>query len=214
MGPSVVSALLDAGLITGYADLYQLKTEDVAKLERFGEKSAANLIQSIDRSRKAGLARLICALGIPNIGEKAAKSLATAFGDLEKLFSADIEMLTAIDDFGQITAMSVVNFFAHEKTRQIVDALKLAGVEIKMEVSAQKDQRFAGMTFVLTGTLPTMKRAEASEIIESLGGKTAGSVSKKTTYVLAGEDAGSKLEKAKTLNVTIIDEETFMDMIK
>ena len=214
MGPSVVASLLDAGLISGYADLYKLTVEDIAHLERFGEKSAANLIASIDRSRTAGPARLISALGIPNIGEKAAKSLANTFGDVEKLFTADIETLTAIEDFGEITALSVVNFFAHEQTRAIVDSLKESGVLMKAEVSEGKDQRFAGMTFVLTGTLPTLKRAEASEIIESFGGKTAGSVSKKTTYVLAGEDAGSKLEKAKTLNVTIIDEETFMGMIK
>ncbi len=214
MGPSVVAALLDAGLITGYADLYKLTVEDIAQLERFGEKSAANLIASIDRSRTAGPARLISALGIPNIGEKAAKSLANTFGDVEKLFTADSETLTAIEDFGEITALSVVNFFAHEQTRAIVDSLKESGVVMKAEVSESKDQRFAGMTFVLTGTLPTLKRAEASEIIESFGGKTSGSVSKKTTYVLAGEDAGSKLEKAKALNVTIIDEDTFISMTK
>ncbi|MBE6672928.1 MAG: NAD-dependent DNA ligase LigA [Ruminococcaceae bacterium] len=214
MGPSAVAALLDAGLIGSYTDLYTLKTEDVASLERFGEKSATNLIDSIERSKTAGLARLIFALGIPNIGEKAAKSLATAFLDLEKLFDADIETLTAIDDFGQITAAAVVNFFSHEQTRKIVDALKQAGVEMTLEQNEDQDKRFAGMTFVLTGTLPTLKRAEASEIIERFGGKTASSVSKKTTYVLAGDEAGSKLDKAKALGITIIDEATFMEMTK
>lgn len=214
MGPSVVSALLDAGLIRGYADLYQLTVEQVAGLERFGEKSAVNLIASIDKSRGAGLARLIFALGIPGIGEKAAKSLANTFQDIDKLFTATSDTLKEIEDFGEITAHAVVNFFAHEQTRGIIESLRQAGVEMKASASGGKDQRFAGMTFVLTGTLPTMKRSEASEIIESFGGKTAGSVSKKTTYVLAGEDAGSKLDKAKALNVTIIDESTFMEMIK
>ena len=214
MGPSVVDALLEAGLIKGVVDLYSLKTEDIVKLERFGEKSAANLIASIENSKKAGLARLICALGISNIGEKAAKILATEFKDIEELFYADIERLTSLSDFGLITAQSVVDFFCRIQTRVMIDALKAAGVETTLEETEQNDTRFAGMTFVLTGTLPTLKRSEASELIERLGGKTAGSVSKKTTYVLAGEDAGSKLDKAKSLGVTIIDEETFMEMTK
>lgn len=214
MGPSVVKALLDSGLIQDVADLYNLKTEDVAKMERFGEKSASNLIESIQNSKQAGLARLIAALGIPNIGEKAAKLLANTFLDIENIFSADLNALVAIEDFGEITALSVINFFAHKQAREIVNRLQEAGVITKVEQTEREDLRFMGMTFVLTGTLPTLKRAEAAEIIERFGGKTSGSVSKKTTYVLAGEEAGSKLDKAKTLGVTIIDEETFLNMTK
>lgn len=214
MGPSIVDALLEAGLIKGVVDLYSLKAEDIVKLDRFGEKSAANLIASIENSKNAGLARLICALGISNIGEKAAKILAAEFKDIEALFYADIEDLTALSDFGLITAQSVCDFFCRIQTRVMIDALKAAGVKTTLEAEELTDTRFAGMTFVLTGTLPTLKRTEASEIIERFGGKTSGSVSKKTTYVLAGEDAGSKLDKAKTLGVAIIDEETFMEMTK
>ena len=214
MGPSIVDALLEAGLIKGVVDLYSLKAEDIVKLDRFGEKSAANLIASIENSKNAGLARLICALGISNIGEKAAKILAAEFKDIEALFYADIEDLTALSDFGLITAQSVCDFFCRIQTRAMIDALKAAGVKTTLEAEELTDTRFAGMTFVLTGTLPTLKRTEASEIIERFGGKTSGSVSKKTTYVLAGEDAGSKLDKAKTLGVAIIDEDTFMEMTK
>ena len=181
MGPSIVDALLEAGLIKGVVDLYSLKAVDIVKLDRFGEKSAANLIASIENSKKAGLARLICALGISNIGEKAAKILASEFKDIEELFTADIERLTSLNDFGLITAQSVVDFFSRMQTRVMIDALKAAGVEMTLAETELTDARFSGMTFVLTGTLPTLKRAEASEIIERFGGKTAGSVSKKTT---------------------------------
>ena len=214
MGPSIVDAMMEAGLVKGVVDLYSLKIEDVARLERFGEKSAANLIASIEKSKKAGLARLICALGISNIGEKAAKVLAAEFKDIEELFDADIERLTALSDFGLVTAQYVVDFFCRIQTRAMINALKEAGVEMTLEQAEQSDNRFAGMTFVLTGTLPTLKRSEASEIVEKFGGKTAGSVSKKTTYVLAGEEAGSKLDKANQLGIPILDEETFLNMTK
>ena len=211
MGPAVVKLLVDAGLVHGIEDLYALRADDLTDLDRMGKKSAENLVFAIEKSKKAGLARLFYALGIPNIGEKAGKTLAHHFGDVEKLFEASEEEISSIEDFGQITAQCVVSFFSHEQTRRLIDALKAAGVETTCE-TVSSGGVFEGLTFVLTGTLPTLKRAEASAIIEKLGGKTSSSVSAKTSYVLAGEDPGSKLTKAKSLNVPIIDEETFLKM--
>lgn len=213
MGPAVVKLLLKEGLITKVSDLYTLKSEDVAGLERMGEKSAQNLIDAIEKSKTRGLDKLIYALGIRNIGEKAAKSLAVHFGDIEKLFTVTAEDLTAIDDFGAVTANDVVEFFSHPGTREFIDELCAHGVATKYE-SDKKGEFLEGLTFVLTGTLPTLSRSDASKLIESYGGKCSGSVSKKTSIVLAGSEAGSKLTKAQSLGIRIIDEEEFLKIIE
>lgn len=213
MGPAVVKLLISAGLISKVSDIYRLRTEDVENLERMGKKSAENLIKAIEGSKTRGLDKLIFALGIRNVGEKAAKSLALRFEDIEKLFSATSEDIIAIDDFGAVTAQDVVSFFSHPQTRIFVDELISCGVTTKYE-SEKKGDFLAGLTFVLTGTLPTLSRAEASAMIESFGGKCSGSVSKKTSFVLAGSEAGSKLTKAQSLGIKIIDEEKFLLMIE
>ena len=213
MGPAMVKSLIDAGMLESIADLYTLDGERLQKLERMGKKSAENLLSSIEGSKKSGLARLIFGLGIPNVGEKAGKALAAAYGDIEGLFEASEEEIAAIEDFGAITASCVVSYFSHPQTRALVDRLKDAGV-VTTEEKKEQGALFAGKTFVLTGTLPTMKRSQASALIEQNGGKTSSSVSKATDYVLAGEDAGSKLTKAKSLGVQIIDEATLLEMIK
>ena len=213
MGPAVVKLLIGAGLISKVSDIYALSTENVENLERMGKKSAENLIKAIESSKTRGLDKLIFALGIRNVGEKAAKSLALRFEDIEALFSATEEDIIAIEDFGAITATDVVNFFSHPQTRAFVDELKAHGVTTKYE-SDKKGDFLSGYTFVLTGTLPTLSRADASAMIESFGGKCSGSVSKKTSFVLAGEEAGSKLTKAQSLGIKIIDEEKFLLMIE
>ncbi|MBE6654787.1 MAG: NAD-dependent DNA ligase LigA [Ruminococcaceae bacterium] len=213
MGPAVVKLLISSGLISKVSDIYSLRTEDVENLERMGKKSAENLIKAIENSKARGLDKLIFALGIRNVGEKAAKSLALHFEDIEKLFSATAEDITAIEDFGAVTAQDVVSFFSHPQTRVFVDELIRCGVITKYE-SEKKGDFLAGYTFVLTGTLPTLSRADASAMIESFGGKCSGSVSKKTSFVLAGEEAGSKLTKAQSLGIKIIDEEKFLLMIE
>ena len=211
MGPAVVRLLLEAGLIANIADLYRLQVEDVKNLDRMGAKSAKNLIAAIEKSKTAGLDRLIYALGIRNIGEKAAKSLALAFGDIESLAAADKEALVAIPDFGEITADAVIAYFSHAQTKELIDSLKACGVVTTYETE-KTDAVFEGMTFVLTGTLPTLSRDEATAIIERHGGKASSSVSSKTTYVVAGEKAGSKLVKAQKLGVSVIDEDTLLEM--
>lgn len=212
MGEAVVHLLISAGLVSSPADVYSLKAEQISALERMGDVSANNLITAIEKSKTAGLARLIYALGIRNIGEKAAKTLAGFAGSIETLYSASAEEISSLDDFGSIMAESVVNFFSHPQTREIIEKLSAAEVVTESEKTV-KDDLFAGLTFVLTGTLPTMKRDEAEALIESHGGKTSSSVSKKTSYVLAGEDAGSKLAKAQALGVEIIDENKFSEML-
>ena len=213
LGPAVVHLLLDSELIKNASDLYKLTVEDIAPLERMGEKSAKNLIDAIERSKQAGLERLMFALGIRNVGQKAAKALAGQYGDIEKLFLAKSEDIEKIEDFGAITAKCVEDFFSNDGTRVLVDSLKESGVVTTCELKAQGG-RFEGCVFVLTGTLPTLKRSEAEAIIEQNGGKTSSSVSKKTTYVLAGEEAGSKLTKAQSLGIKIISEEEFFGMLR
>lgn len=212
MGPAVVKSLISAGLVKDISDLYSLKTEEVEPLERMGKKSAEKLILSIENSKSRGLDKLIYALGIRNIGEKAAKSLASHFEDIENLFSATKEELVSIEDFGEITADDVINFFSHSQTKELVEKLKSAGVKTRYE-KERKGDIFGGLTFVLTGTLPTLSRSEASKIIESYGGKCVSSVSKNTNFVLAGDAAGSKLTKAEALGIKIIDEDGLMKMI-
>lgn len=213
LGPQLVEALLSAGHIRSAADLYDLKAETVAELERMGEKSATNLITAIERSKGAGLERLIFALGIRNVGQVAAASLARRFGSLEACFDATAEQICEIEDFGAITAECVTDYFSHPQNRALCQRLIGAGL-VTTATAKTVDDRFAGMTFVLTGTLPTMTRDEAAELIKERGGKVSGSVSGKTTYVVAGEAAGSKLTKAQALGVTVIDENGLMDMIR
>lgn len=213
LGPQIVELLLASGLIQDAADLYSLRVEQIETLERMGRKSAENLVHAIENSKSAGLARLIYALGIRNIGEVAASALADRFGTLEACMNATAEELVAIEDFGEITAASVVDFFAHATNVTLCQKLMAAGVvtEAKVEV---KGDRLAGLTFVLTGTLPTMSRDEAAALIKSAGGKTSGSVSSKTSYVVAGEAAGSKLTKAQQLGVPVIDEAGLLAMLE
>lgn len=213
LGPAAVDALIAAGLIHGAADLYSLKAEQIAPLERMGDKSAANLASAIEESKTRGLARLLYAFGIRQIGEKAARALAHSFGAIDRFFGATVEELTAVDDIGEISAENVVNFFAHPQTRATVEAMRAAGVLMNEETTERLDDRFAGLTFVLTGTLPTLTRAEAEALIEKYGGKASSSVSKKTSYVLAGAEAGSKLSHAEALGVAVIDEEQFRALL-
>ena len=212
LGPALLEKLHESGLVKSIADIYSLTAEQLAGLERMGEKSAAKLISSIEKSKSAGLARLLSALGIRQVGDKAAAVIAARFGDIEELFKATPETLCEIDDVGEITAENIVSFFSHPQTRRMIDRLKDAGVVMTAEKAAAGDDRFAGMTFVLTGTLPDMTRAEASALITSQGGKVSGSVSKKTSHVVAGAEAGSKLAKAESLGVPVIDEAELLRM--
>ena len=214
LGPALLEQLLNAGLIKTFTDLYQLKAADIATLDRMGEKSADNLIGAIDKSKDAQINRLVYALGIRHIGEKAAKLLCEHFLSIEKLFEASEEEIAAIDGFGAIMAQSVYDYFHLEGTKHLICELKELGVKMTPLQPKAKEGRFIGKTFVLTGTLPTMSRKEASTLIEKNGGKTSSSVSKKTDYVLAGEDAGSKLTKAQSLGVTVISEEELLNMIE
>ena len=211
LGPQIVNALLDNKLIKDCADLYTLDVQSVSKIERMGKKSAQNLINSINNSKNAGLERLTYALGIRNIGEVAAEALASRYKTLEALMLATRNELCEIQDFGEITADCVVDFFSHEQNIELCNKLISLGLNTS-STFVQLDNRFEGLTFVLTGTLPSMSRDTASNMIKDRGGKVAGSVSGKTSYVLAGEDAGSKLVKAKNLGISIIDEEEFLKM--
>ena len=212
LGPQIIELLISSGLIKDAADLYSLKAEDISPLERMGEKSAQNLINAIENSKSAGLERLLCAIGIRNVGEVAATALAAKYRTLDACMSATVEDLVTIPDFGQITAECVVNFFSHEQNTELCQKLKDAGVLCEA-TAAPTGEKFKGLTFVLTGTLPTMSRDEASAMIKANGGKVSGSVSSKTSYVVAGEAAGSKLTKAQSLGVSVIDEETLLKMI-
>ena len=212
LGPQIIDLLIENDLIASAADLYSLKAEDVRELDRMGDKSAQNLINAIEGSKSAGLERLLSALGIPNVGEVAAEALAKKFRTLDACMTASMDELTAIDDFGEITAKCVLDFFSRERNITLCEKLKAAGVLTEAVKEAASD-KLAGLTFVLTGTLPTLSRDEASEMIKMQGGKVAGSVSKKTSYVVAGEAAGSKLTKAQDLGVTIIDEAELLRML-
>lgn len=213
LGISVCESLIGSGLVKDAPDLYYLEKEPVAQLDRMGDKSAANLIAAIENSKQAGLARLLCAFGIRQVGQKAAKVLASHYNDLDELMAADAEALTTIPDIGGITAGFIVDWFQNPQSQDLIGKLRAAGVSFASR-EEKKDDRFAGLTFVLTGTLSRFTRDEASAIIEGYGGKSSSSVSKKTAYVLAGENAGSKLTKAESLGVRIISEEEFEAMIQ
>ncbi len=213
LGVSLCESLINSGLVKDAADLYYLQAETVSALERMGDKSAANLITAIENSKQAGLARLLCAFGIRQVGQKAAKVLAAHFKDLDELMAAGEEELTLIQDIGAITAGFLCSWFSNPQSQLLISRLRSAGVDFTSH-EEKMDDRFAGLTFVLTGTLSSYTRDEAGAIIESFGGKTSSSVSKKTSYVLAGENAGSKLTKAQSLGLKIISEEEFAEMIK
>ena len=213
LGISVCESLINRGLVKNASDIYYLKAEEVAKLDRMGDKSAKKLIDAIENSKDAGLSRLLCAFGIRQVGQKAAKVLASHFADLDELMKADAEELKKIPDIGDITAGFIVEWFENPQSQHLIKMLRLAGVSFKSK-EEKKDDRFAGLTFVLTGSLSLYKRDEAAAIIESFGGKASSSISKKTSYVLAGENAGSKLTKAENLGIKIISEAEFSEMIK
>ncbi len=213
LGPQVVDLLLKNDLIHDAADLYALTEAEIAPLDRMGEKSASNLIAAIARSKSAGLERLIFALGIRGIGQVAATALAAKYRTLEALIAATAEELVTIEDFGQITADYVVDYFSHPQNISLCERLIHAGV-LTEATAAPMGDKLAGLTFVLTGTLPTLTRDEASERIRLAGGKVAGSVSKKTSFVVAGEAAGSKLTKAQSLGVSVIDEAELLRMLE
>ncbi len=214
MGPAAVTSLLDAGLIKNAADIYSLTKERLMTLERMGEKSADNLLNAIERSKDQPLDRVIFAIGIRNVGAAAAKLLCDKFGSIDKIMDASAEDIASIEGFGDIMSENVVSAFRESHFRDLISQLKAAGVKMEYSSPVSDDRRFEGMTFVITGTLPTMKRDEAKALIEKFGGKAASSVSKKTTYVVAGEEAGSKLTKAQELGIEIIDEARLIEMTK
>lgn len=216
LGESIITLLLNEKIISDLADLYYINKENIIELERMGEKSADNLIKSIEKSKENDLWRLINGLGIKFVGVKGAKILANNFKDLGKIIEAEMSELVNLEEFGETMANSVVEFFKEEKNINVVERLKSAGVNTKIIESENDDiaKIFEGMKIVLTGTLPTLKRNDAKDMIESRGGKATSSVSKSTTFVLAGEEAGSKLTKANELGVTVIDEEAFIEITK
>ncbi len=213
LGIAVVENLVGAGLVKTPGDLYFLREDDIAGLERMGKKSAQNLLAAIERSKSQDLSRLIYAFGIRQVGQKAGKILAARFQTLDALRQAGLEELTVVDDIGEITARSLMEWMNSPQSGHLIQRLKEAGVNMTAAEQGS-DRRFAGMTFVLTGALERFTRDEAAAKIEELGGKSAGSVSKKTTYVVAGEAAGSKLRKAQELGVTVLSEEEFLDLLK
>lgn len=214
LGYKIVEQLIEKGLISNIADIYDLKLEDIASLKKNGKKFAQNLIDAIEESKNRDLSNLITALGIRHVGKKLAKVLARKYKTLDNLMSADVEELASKDDIGEVIAQSIHTFFNEEQTIDLINRLKSAGINTQSLQEESNDTRFEGKTFVLTGALSKYSREQASDIIERLGGKTSSSVSKKTSYVLAGEDAGSKLTKAQSLGVTVISEEEFEEMIK
>lgn len=214
LGPSLVENLVNAGMVKAPGDLYSLNAAAVAKLERMGEKSAENLIHAIEHSKANDLSRLLFAFGIRQVGQKASKALAAHFGSLDALCKAKMDELTAVEDIGEITAHSLFQWLHSSQAQHLIGVLKAAGVNMTSSLRPSASQRFSGKTFVLTGTLRHFTRAEAGERIEALGGKVSSSVSKKTSYVVAGEEAGSKLEKAQSLGVTILNEEEFLVLLQ
>jgi DNA ligase (NAD+) len=213
LGEAVVQQLLDRQLVKSVADLYRLKKEDLLALERFAEKSADALLDEIDRSKKAGLARVVMGLGIRFVGERTAVLLAEEFGNIEDLMAAEAERLERVEEVGPRISQAILEFFADKENRELVQRLAEAGVAMTAE-KRQRSAQLAGLTFVLTGTLPILTRDEAKAKIEAAGGKTAGSVSKKTSYVVAGEEAGSKLDKARDLKIPVLDEAGLLALLE
>lgn len=212
LGPAVVKSLVDAGLVKNPADLYRLTAEDVAGLERMGKKSAQNLIKALEKSKNNDLSRLMCAFGIRQVGTRAAQTLSREFETLDKLMDATAEELTVVEDIGGVTAEFIVRWFSDPQSRHLIEGLREAGVNFSATEEKAGD-KLKGLTFVLTGTLSQMTRSEAKKRIEMSGGKVSGSVSKKTSYVVAGEEAGSKLTKAQDLGITILSESQLLEML-
>ncbi|MCQ2385537.1 MAG: helix-hairpin-helix domain-containing protein [Clostridia bacterium] len=213
LGEQLVGVLLDNGLITDYTDLYALTKESLMPLERMGEKSADNLIKAINASKNAGLERLLYAFGIRQVGQAAAESIAAAMRTLDACFAATFEDFSSITDIGEITATNLTEFFASDEAKENCRKLKAYGV-LTQSVKQPVSSLLSGKTFVLTGTLPTLTRDEATEKIKSFGGKVSSSVSAKTSYVVAGTEAGSKLTKAKELGIPVIDATALLDMLR
>ena len=214
-GPSVINALLDAGLVRDAADLYSLKKEDVLKLERMGERSADKLLAAIAASKANELDKLLFALGIRHVGAKVARTLAVEFGSMEALLTAEADQLAAIRDIGAVIAESVMTWLSVPTNRDLLERLAAAGLTMTFTAPASsEDNPFFGKTLVFTGTMPTLGRAEAKTMAQDVGAKVSGSVSKKTDYVIAGAEAGSKLEKAQALGVTVLDEAEFLKMLR
>ena len=213
LGPSIIETFVNEGMIKTVTDIYRLDKEKIASLDGFQQTSANNIIESVENSKNNDLSKLIFALGIRHIGAKAAKLLSDEFKNIDNLMNASLEAISDIDGFGDIMAKSAFDFFQSGSARELIADLKSFGVNTESK-TVINDNRFEGMTFVLTGTLPTYKRSESSKIIESFGGKTSSSVSKKTSYVLSGESSGSKLDKANQLGIPVIDENEFNEMIK
>lgn len=217
-GPSAVEALISEGYIKNVADIYHLKEFRDRLIEEgiIGkEKSVENVLTAVEKSKSNDIDRLITGFGIKNVGKQSARTLAMNFPDMDSIMAATAEQLVALPDFGEIVAEGILEFFAKPANRDILERLRESGVNMKSQMEeTKKDDRFAGKTFVLTGTLPTMTRDEAAAIVQAYGGKVSGSVSKKTAFVLAGEEAGSKLTKAEGLGVPIIDEAAFLEMIE
>ena len=213
LGPAVVNSLVNAGLVKTPGDLYSLQPQDIAQLDHMGQKSAENLVAAIGRSKENDLSRLLCAFGIRQVGQKAAKILARTFRSLDELMAAGEEALTAVPDIGGITAHFLMEWFENPQSQHLIQRLREAGVNFQSKEEAAAET-LAGKTFVLTGTLETMTRSEAGEMIERLGGKVSGSVSKKTSYVVAGEAAGSKLTKAQQLGVPVLTEAEFLQLVQ
>jgi DNA ligase (NAD+) len=217
LGPQIITVLLDKGFIKDAADLYLLKDrrEELIQVERMGEKSVDNMLNAIEKSKKNNLDRLIFGLGIRMIGQKASRLLAEAFGSMDRIMEATYEELISVEEIGNKMAESILAFFKVEENLALIDKLKKMGVNMETEKkNIIQNEYFKGKTFVLTGALTDFTRGKAKEIIESFGGKVSSSVSKKTDYVLAGEEAGSKLQKANELGITVIDENTFKKWIE
>lgn len=212
LGDALVEKFIAENLISNVADIYDITAGEIMMLEGHQERSAKNLVEAIERSTQNDLSRLLFALGIRHIGQKAAKLLSEHFGDIDSIIAASEEEIAEIDGFGGIMAKSAAEFFSMTQTADLIERLKAAGVNMKSLKEKSDDQRFAGLTFVLTGTLPTLSRKEATEIIENLGGKASSSVSKKTSYVVAGEETGSKLQKATDLGIPVITQDDLLKM--
>ncbi len=214
LGENLVEQFIEKGLIENIADIYKLTLEDIASLKKNGTKFATNLVNAIEDSKNRPFYKLITALGIRHIGTKSAKTIAKHFKTIENLMQAEVEEIAELEDVGQIMAISIYEFFKQDQTIDLINKLQDAGVNMEEEIEQGADERFKGFTFVLTGSLENYTREQAGEIIEKLGGKVSSSVSKKTSYVLAGEEAGSKLTKAQELGVTILSETEFIEMVK
>ena len=213
-GPAVINQLLDAGLVKTPADLYELKEEQLLTLDRMGKKSADNLLKAIEKSKQQGLDKLLFALGIRHIGAKGGRLLALQYKTMDALMEASAEELAAIKDIGSVIAESVVTWFANPLNRELVDRLKMAGLNMEMQAqNVNESHPFYGKTLVFTGTMPTLDRATAQTMAQDAGARVSGSVSKKTDFVIAGAEAGSKLEKARSLGVTVIDEAEFLRLL-